>query len=115
MLRDILCRGESPDEFLTNHGCLGLRLRMPNGQEVITTTTHAFVKCVSSSSAMKLRVSEWYLSVRSALASFSPIRNNFGAPAIGESRQRGVNNSLKTIVWLAGIDRKIIDYRCNTV
>ncbi len=75
--------------------------RIPNGQEVITTTAHAFVKYVSTSSAKGLHVSDWYLSIRTALARFSPIKKNPpSAPAIGETQQRGGNLRLK--IWLAG-------------
>jgi hypothetical protein len=54
-------------------GCLGLRLTLPSGQEVITTTMHAFVKLMNSKNSFRLRISEWYLKLRNALRTSKPI------------------------------------------
>ena len=45
---------DKPDDFMRFQGCLGLHLRLPSGQEAITTSTHNFVKCLISSSKLRL-------------------------------------------------------------
>jgi hypothetical protein len=96
-----------PNDYMTNHGCLGLRVRLPGGQEAITTTTHAFVQCSTSSAPLRLRMAEWYLSIRTALTKFMPIKKFSAISAIAESRECGGNTSLGTKVWLAGTSHKV--------
>lgn len=99
---------DRPDEFMANQGCLGLRLCLPHGQHAITTTTHCFVQISSNPSPLRMRLAEWYISIRNALGRFRPIPTTTDIPAITETRQKGANTSLGTNVWLAGTNRKVI-------
>ena len=46
-----------PEDFGTN-GCPGLRLRLQSEQEVITTTTHAFVRLRVNPTPVKIKLAE---------------------------------------------------------
>lgn len=45
-------------DTIESQECLGLRLRLPSGQETITVTTHAFVQYSVTKSPIRLRLSE---------------------------------------------------------
>ncbi|KAI9781204.1 MAG: hypothetical protein M1816_002464 [Peltula sp. TS41687] len=98
---------DRPDEFGQSLGCLGLRLRLPGGKEVITTTTHAFVRLGKRRSSLWLQAAEWYLRLRSSLERFRPIKTELAVPAVAEARDRTGNTPLGKEVWLAGTNRKI--------
>lgn len=94
-------------DTIESQGCLGLRLRMPSGQEAITVTTHAFVRCAVTKSPIRLRLSEWYLAARTALTSFKAVRRDPEAPAVVETRQQEGNTPLGKVVFLAGTSRRV--------
>lgn len=97
---------DKPDDFGTN-GCLGLRLRLQNGQEVITTTTHAFVRLCVNPKSVKIKLAEYYISIRNKLASFSGAKRKGSEPAVAETRKRKGNSPLGTVVWLAGTNIRV--------
>jgi hypothetical protein len=81
--------------------CLGLRLTLPTGQEVITTTTHGFVKLLDSNNSFRLRISDWYLKLRNALRTSKSINPSY--TSIGSSTSSEQTNSpLGKRIWLAG-------------
>jgi hypothetical protein len=90
-------------------GCLGLRLEFPSGQNVITTTTHAFVRLAKPKGPFILRLSDWYVRVRRALANFSPLKINYEVPAVGGVRENLENTPIGKTVWLAGTDQKVCE------
>ena len=96
-----------PHDFTSSHGCLGLRLLMPTGETVITTTTHAFVKLNLAGSSIWRRAASWYLSAKDALSRFYGIRSTTRTPAVVESRSSLRRTSLGTEVWLAGTDQMV--------
>ncbi|MCJ1349457.1 hypothetical protein MMC31_007697 [Peltigera leucophlebia] len=93
-------------DFSTN-GCLGLRLRLQSGQEVITTTTHAFVRLCTSPTPLKIKMAEYYVYMRNKLASFRGAKDGGSEPAIAETRKRRGNSPLGTNVWLAGTNIRV--------
>lgn len=92
-----------PEDFGT-HGCLGLRLRLQSGQEVTTTTIHAFVRLCVNPTPLRIKLAEYYIAIRNKLASF----RKGSEPAIAETRKRRGNSPLSTVVWLAGTDIPVI-------
>ncbi|KAL1970153.1 hypothetical protein VTN77DRAFT_6558 [Rasamsonia byssochlamydoides] len=88
-------------------GCLGLKLRMPQGQEVITTVTHGFVKRPDPLNALKY-IGSWILSAKEALRRFRSPRPQPQAPAIGMLRKPPSGSPIGKVVWLVGGNRKII-------
>lgn len=104
-------------DTVESQGYLGLRLRMPSGQEAITVTTHAFVRCAGTKSPIRLLLSEWYLAARTALTSFKAVRRGPEAPAVVETRQQEGNTPLGKVVFLAGTSRRVgtITATCDAV
>ncbi|KAI9820469.1 MAG: hypothetical protein M1826_000906 [Phylliscum demangeonii] len=99
-----------PNDLSPNHACLGLRLRMPSGESVITTTTHAFVKLASrNQSWLRRRVVDWVVRAKESLARSRALRAPASTPAVAESCDgtKDSNRSLGTVVWLAGTNRKL--------
>lgn len=94
-------------DTIESQGCLGLRLRMPSGQETITVTTHAFVQYSVTKSPIRLRLSEWYLAARTALTSFKAVKRDPEAPAIVETCQQRGNTPLGKVVYLASTSRRV--------
>lgn len=93
---------------LQSTGCLGLRLRMTDGVDVITTVTHGFVRHPSAS-RLTQTVCDWILRAKSAIGRF---RNPFSprpaeTPAGGISRSGNSNSPIGKHVWLATEARKV--------
>jgi hypothetical protein len=53
---------DSPGSF-DSRGCLGLRIRLRNGTDAVTTVTHGFVK-LPKHSRVFLRMADWYLQAK---------------------------------------------------
>ncbi|KAI9793349.1 MAG: hypothetical protein M1816_000241 [Peltula sp. TS41687] len=84
-------------------GSLGLRLRMADGQEAITTTTHVFVRLAYRGLPPLLKsVTDWYPQIRASLANCWPLRLLSTIPAVGEVRLGRENTPLGKKIWLAG-------------
>ena len=49
---------------------MGLKVKLPDGTEGITTVTHGFVKLNGSMRNLKLGLFEWYTRIKKALSSF---------------------------------------------
>ena len=49
---------------------MGLKIKLPNGMEGITTVTHGFVRGNQSAVNLKLGIFEWYTRLKKALSSF---------------------------------------------
>lgn len=82
---------------------LGLRLRMADGRETITTTTHAFVRLARGGLPPLWRsVTDWYLRIRGSLANCRLLKLLSAIPAIGEMRLGRENTPLGKKIWLAG-------------
>lgn len=96
-----------PENFSTN-GCLGLRLRLRSGQEVITTTTHVFVRLCVNPTPFKIKLAEYYIVIRNKLAFFRGDKEKGSELAIAETRKRKGNSPLGTVVWLAGTNIRVI-------
>ncbi|CAG7990198.1 unnamed protein product [Penicillium nalgiovense] len=87
---------ESPN----GSGCLGLRLRMPDGKEAITTVTHGFVRNPRASRVVSM-FSDWILWTKSALQRFlrqSPLSDTC---ALGVVENSQTNSPIDKEVWLA--------------
>lgn len=85
--------------------CLGLRLTLPNGHEVITTTTHAFVK-PSQSTTSRRAMAAWYLTIRSSLLLQRSIRRPSSTANV-QARCSPTKSPLGKDVWLAGRNNKV--------
>lgn len=96
---------------LGNQGCLGLRIRLPNGNEAITTTAHAFVRLMTTNNVSRIRyqASDWLVRTTSLLRELKPIKRFLEIPAISRIRQRH-NSSLGQRVFLAGTDTFVSDF-----
>lgn len=72
-----------------DQGCLGLRLRLPNGNEAITTTTHAFVTlmAVDNVSRIRYQASDWLVRTIRLLRELKPVKRFLEIPAISRIRQ----------------------------
>lgn len=95
-----------PDGFGEN-SCLGLRLRMENGIEAITTATHSFVKFPTGPSATRARLFDFTGSICSALARFRLTRKTNSKPAMAQREKRRRNTSLGAEVWMDETSDKV--------
>lgn len=91
---------------LGENSCLGLRLRMENGIEAITTATHSFVRFPTGPSSTRARLLDLSGSIRATLARFSLTRKTKSEPAMGRERRRR-NTSLGAEVWMGGTSDKV--------
>ena len=99
---------DRPGEISQNQGCLGLRLRLSSGEEVITTTTHAFVKDARLGLlGLRCRIAEWYISIRDSLVSLRPVKCQPAVPATVETRSGSSRSPLDKEIWLAGTNQKV--------
>lgn len=63
-------------------GCLSLGLKLPSGEDAITTTTHAFVKTGKIRPPFTWKIADWCLRVREILNRFEPIKHYSNALAV---------------------------------
>lgn len=71
-----------------NRGCLGLRIRLPNGNEAITTTTHAFVRLMATDNVSRVRyqASDWLVRTVRLLRELKPVQRFLKIPAVSRIR-----------------------------
>ncbi|KAJ5997397.1 hypothetical protein N7522_009057 [Penicillium canescens] len=93
-------------ESLHGQGCLGLRIRMTDGKEAITTVTHGFVRNPHRS-RMTMMFSEWILRAKSALLGFRRPPPQSDTCAIGVVRSSNKNSPIGKEVWLATEKKRI--------
>ncbi|KAJ5690359.1 hypothetical protein N7462_004751 [Penicillium macrosclerotiorum] len=93
---------ETP-KSLNGSGCLGLKLRMPDGKEVVTTVTHGFVRNPRPSRVVSM-FSDWISWTKSALRRF--VRKS-DACALGVARKSQTNSPIGKEVWLATEKKRI--------
>lgn len=92
---------------LGENRCLGLRLRMENGIEAITTATHSFVDFPTGPSATRARLFDLTGSICSALAKFCLTRKTNSKPAMAQRERRRRNTSLGAEVWMNETSDKV--------
>lgn len=97
---------ERPEDYSINQGCLGLRLKLPSGEEVVTTTTHAFVKC-RRPGRVASQIADWYVYIRDCLKSFRPVKPEAAVPAAFTTLARPGNSPLGKTIWIAGTNHKV--------
>ncbi|OQE18175.1 hypothetical protein PENFLA_c022G09937 [Penicillium flavigenum] len=98
----------SKSDTWETHASLGLKLRLLDGQEVITVPTHAFVKVRHINGPRLLRLAGWYARMKTALSRFTPAGKDSHEPAVGTMRRGSASNSpLGKIVFLAGDSTKL--------
>ena len=93
-------------ESLQGQGCLGLRIRMNDGQEAITTVTHGFVKNPRRSRVTKM-FSEWILRAKSALLRLRSLPPQSDTSAIGVVRNSNRNSAIGKEVGLATETKRV--------
>ncbi|KAJ5791593.1 uncharacterized protein N7518_008604 [Penicillium psychrosexuale] len=93
-------------ESLQGQGCLGLRIRMNDGKEAITTVTHGFVRNPRRSRMTKM-FSEWILRAKSALLRLRNPPPQSDTSAIGVVRNSNKNSPIGKEVWLATEKKRI--------
>ncbi|KKK21464.1 hypothetical protein ARAM_003766 [Aspergillus rambellii] len=86
-------------------GCLGLRIRMTDGKEAITTVTHGFVRHPQGSRVVNI-LGDWYLRTKSALQQFFRPPPQSETCAIGVVRNLG-NSPIGKEVWLTNVKKRI--------
>jgi hypothetical protein len=86
-------------ESLLGQGCLGLRIRMADGREAITTVTHGFVRNRQRSRMTNI-FSEWMLRAKSALQRFRRPPPQSDTCAIGVLRGSDKNSPMGKEIWL---------------
>jgi hypothetical protein len=96
---------EKPNS-LYGQGCLGLRVRMSDGKEAITTVTHGFVRNPQRS-RMTIMLSEWILRAKSALLRFRrpPLQSETSAIRVVQSSSK--NSPIGKEVWLATEQKRV--------
>lgn len=88
-------------EDYISHGALGLRVKLANGVEAITTVTHGFVQLPYWSPKI-LRVADWILRAKKALLNFRTMKPTNVQPAEVTMNGKAIGNSpLGKMVWLA--------------
>ena len=92
-----------PDNY-ANVAALGLKLRLPNGQECITTVSHSFFPH-KSHLGMKQRLTYYTRKARAILAKFRPQLTPLHQPAQILHRTQGPGTPLGTSIWAAGTNR----------
>lgn len=96
---------EKPEKLM-GQGCLGLKLRLANGTEAITTVTHGFVKNPSP-----LRVTQAFaelvLKAKHAISTFRRPPPLSEVPAVGTTRGGQLNSPAGKEVFLAGGTRRV--------
>lgn len=94
-------------ESFDSLGALGLRLKMRNGLEAITTVTHGFVNRPERAPIL-LRVADWLLRAKEAITRYRTIKPSETFPAQVTMREQVTGNSpLGKEVWLAGTDQRV--------
>jgi hypothetical protein len=93
-------------ESLNGSGCLGLRLRMPDGKEAITTVTHGFVRNPRPSRVVSM-FSDWILWTKSALRRFLRQPPPSDTCALGVVRNSQTNSPIGKEVWLATEKKRV--------
>lgn len=94
-------------ESFDSLGALGLRLKMQDGLEVITTVTHGFVNRPERAPIL-LRVADWLLRAKGAITRFRTVKPSETFPAQATIRAQVTGNSpLGKEVWLAGTDQRV--------
>lgn len=83
-------------------GALGVRLKMRNGLEAITTVTHGFVNRPGRARIL-YRAADWFLRTKEAITRYRTIKPSKTFPA-----QVTGNSPLGKEVWLAGTDQRVI-------
>ncbi|KAF3022348.1 hypothetical protein E8E15_009193 [Penicillium rubens] len=97
----------SKPDALETSVTLRLKLRLLDGQEVITVPTHAFVKLRRINGSCLRRLADWYAWMKTTLSRFTPAGKDSHEPALGTMRGSARNSPLGKIVFLAGDSRKI--------
>lgn len=87
-----------------NIAALGLKLRMPNGQEYITTVSHALFPH-EHHLGMRRRLSYYSQKVKAILAKFRTPLTPLHQPAQILHRNQGPGSPLGTSIWAAGSNR----------
>lgn len=94
-----------PDSF-NCRGNLGLKIRLPDGADAITTVTHGFVKLPNPPRAL-FRVADWLLSAKRTLSKFKSPKDTGVAPGDVEMRKKPTMSPLGKEVYLAGMPLKV--------
>ncbi|KAJ6155024.1 hypothetical protein N7470_005590 [Penicillium chermesinum] len=88
-------------------GCIGLRVRMVDGEEAITTVTHGFVRNPQHSRVV-LKLADWISKTKSALQRFRRPKPQPNSYAVGVTRDSQVtslgsnkNSPIGKDIWLA--------------
>lgn len=90
-----------------NHACLGLRLRMESGEDVITTVTHAYVKLRPMSTwKAAYKFTDFYIRMKEALLRTRPLKQ-LPIVAVGWTSGPMLNTSIGKTVWLAESDTEV--------
>jgi hypothetical protein len=97
----------SKPDALETSVTLRLKLRLLDGQEVITVPTHAFVKLRRINGSCLRRLADWYAWMKTTLSRFTPAGKDSHEPALGTMRGSARNSPLGKIVFLAGDSRKV--------
>jgi hypothetical protein len=90
---------EQPESF-HGFGCLGLRLRMADGTEAITTITHGFVKNPQPS-CVTMMFADWFLRTKNSLSRFLRPPPQSEACATGVVRNTQGNSPIGKEVWVS--------------
>jgi len=101
---------EHPDD-LSCSVCLGLRLKLANGQEAITTATHGFVELETSKNRMVLCFADWYIRLKNILSRFLSIPTETDVLGMATPRELAGNSPLGKAVWLSGTNRRVSTLR----
>lgn len=97
---------DNPENY-SPHGALGLRVKLANGVEAITTVTHGFVQLPYGSPKI-LRVADWILRVKEALSNFRPMKPTNAKPAEVTMKGEATGNPpLGQEVRLAGTNQLV--------
>lgn len=93
-------------ESIHGAGCLGLKLRLVDGTEAITTVTHGFVRNPQPHRCVQVFV-DWVLGAKNAIASLRRPPQPLEIPAVAVSKGGHAYSSIGKEIWLVPVAKRV--------
>ncbi|KAK2781397.1 hypothetical protein FQN53_000588 [Emmonsiellopsis sp. PD_33] len=86
--------------------CLGIKLKLPGGQTVLTTVTHTFIK-TPALPALFYRIADWLIYAKEQLSRYCTLQSDREGPMYGMFQERSSNSPIGRTVWMLNAKEKI--------